>query len=65
MQDSNTDVLENVTLPCLKILANSIQKATKASEEKVTLALFAVCSSTIVGQIDKYSSKYSCRRASG
>lgn len=43
MQDCNTDVLENVTLPCLKILANSIQKATKASEEKVIFALLVLC----------------------
>eukprot|EP00795_Rhopilema_esculentum_P010771 gene10771-19563_t len=36
MRDSNTDVLENVTLPCLKIIAKSIQDATTNTEEKGT-----------------------------
>ena len=44
MKTVSTDVLENVTLPCLKVLANTIQKASTALDEKVGLnGLISFC----------------------
>ena len=50
MEHSSTDVLENVTLPCLKVLASSIQKASKTLEDKVEVVEFfsVVNSATLI-----------------
>ncbi len=47
VQLNNADVTENVTLPCLKILADSMQQLTKTQEDKVNnlfeLKIFVRC----------------------